>query len=170
MLVIARCLREKVLFPSINFSVQVVSTKQGVVHLGIEAPPDVAIFRQEVLDRILGQANAPEPECCPRSCAARHTSNATAAARRRADRAARHADGAEGGAARPPRRDKARRLAGPQCDPVLRSLRPRLARVPAPASFCRSLAVRPGWKRLRELRRQPPTAWPRSAAPSGRQR
>jgi two-component system, OmpR family, response regulator len=55
MLVISRRLHEKVLFPSINVSVQVVSTKQGMVRLGIEAPPDVAIFRQEVLDRIQGQ-------------------------------------------------------------------------------------------------------------------
>jgi len=35
MLFISRRLQEKVLFPSINVSVQVVSTKQGVVRLGI---------------------------------------------------------------------------------------------------------------------------------------
>jgi carbon storage regulator CsrA len=66
MLVISRGLREKVLFPSIDVSVQVVSTKQGVVPLGIEAPPDVAIFRQEVLDRIQGQ-EAGEPPISRRS-------------------------------------------------------------------------------------------------------
>jgi carbon storage regulator CsrA len=60
MLVISRRLHEKVLFPSINVSVEVVGTKPGVVRLGIEAPPDVAIFRQEVLDRIQGQ-EAGEP-------------------------------------------------------------------------------------------------------------
>jgi carbon storage regulator CsrA len=66
MLVISRCLREKVLFPSINVAVQVVSTKQGVVSLGIEAPPDVATFRQEVLDRMQGQ-EAGEPPIARRS-------------------------------------------------------------------------------------------------------
>jgi carbon storage regulator CsrA len=65
-LVISRCLREKVLSPCINVAVQVVSTKQGVVRLGIEAPPDVAIFRQEVLDWIQGQ-EAGEPPISRRS-------------------------------------------------------------------------------------------------------
>jgi len=50
MLVLSRRPQEKVLFPSINTSVQVVAIKPGVVRLGIEAPPEVAVFREELLD------------------------------------------------------------------------------------------------------------------------
>jgi len=44
-------LNEKVLFPGIKASVQVVAIKSGVVRLGIEAPPQVTILREEVPDR-----------------------------------------------------------------------------------------------------------------------
>jgi carbon storage regulator CsrA len=39
---------EKILFPGMNVSVQVVSLKSGAVRLGIEAPPEVAIWREEL--------------------------------------------------------------------------------------------------------------------------
>lgn len=55
MLVLSRRPNEKLLFPGIQTSVQVVSIKAGVVRLGIDAPDDVAVFRQEVLERM------PEP-------------------------------------------------------------------------------------------------------------
>jgi carbon storage regulator CsrA len=51
MLVLSRRPQEKVLFPTINAAVQVVSIKNGVVRLGIEAPPDVTIVRQEIASR-----------------------------------------------------------------------------------------------------------------------
>ena len=51
MLVLSRRLDEKVLFPSINTAVQVVSIKGGTVRLGIEAPPEVTILRAELQDR-----------------------------------------------------------------------------------------------------------------------
>jgi carbon storage regulator CsrA len=51
MLVLARRPNEKVLFPSINTAVQVVSIKGGTVRLGIEAPPEVTILRAELQDR-----------------------------------------------------------------------------------------------------------------------
>lgn len=50
MLVLSRRLREKLLFPSINASVQVISVKAGVVKLGIDAPPEVAVLRHELVD------------------------------------------------------------------------------------------------------------------------
>ena len=51
MLVLSRRLNEKVLFPSINTAVRVVSIKGGTVRLGIEAPPEVTILRAELQDR-----------------------------------------------------------------------------------------------------------------------
>ena len=50
MLVLSRRLKEKVLFPDLNASVQVLTIKPGVVRLGIEAPPQVGVFREEILD------------------------------------------------------------------------------------------------------------------------
>jgi carbon storage regulator CsrA len=49
MLVLSRRLHEKILFPGLNITVQVVTIKPGVVRLGIEAPPNVKIFREELL-------------------------------------------------------------------------------------------------------------------------
>jgi carbon storage regulator CsrA len=48
MLILSRRLNQKVLFPGINASVRVVSCKGNVVRLGIEAPPEVTILREEV--------------------------------------------------------------------------------------------------------------------------
>ena len=41
-------LNEKVLFPGMKTSIQIVAVKPGVVRLGIEAPPDVPILREEL--------------------------------------------------------------------------------------------------------------------------
>ena len=51
MLVLSRRLHEKVLFPGTHTSVQIVAVKGGVVRLGIDAPPDVIILREEVPER-----------------------------------------------------------------------------------------------------------------------
>jgi carbon storage regulator CsrA len=51
MLVLARRVNEKIVFPTIGASVQVVAVKPGVVRLGVEAPEAVPVFREEVLDR-----------------------------------------------------------------------------------------------------------------------
>lgn len=48
MLVLSRRVNEKVLFPGLHTSVQVVEVKPGVVRLGIEAPRDVTIVREEL--------------------------------------------------------------------------------------------------------------------------
>jgi carbon storage regulator CsrA len=48
MLVLSRRPNEKVLFPSINTTVQVLSIKRGAVRIGIEAPPEVPIWRAEL--------------------------------------------------------------------------------------------------------------------------
>ncbi|HZY84285.1 MAG TPA: response regulator [Gemmataceae bacterium] len=51
MLVLSRRLHEKVVFPTINASVEVVAVKGSVVRLGIAAPPDVPVHRAEVRER-----------------------------------------------------------------------------------------------------------------------
>jgi carbon storage regulator CsrA len=52
MLVLSRRVNERIVFPQINASVQVVSVNPGTVRLGIEAPPEVAVFREEVRHRL----------------------------------------------------------------------------------------------------------------------
>jgi carbon storage regulator CsrA len=51
MLVLSRRLNDKIVFPGINATLQIVSVKGSTVRLGIEAPPEVAILREELQDR-----------------------------------------------------------------------------------------------------------------------
>ena len=48
MLVLSRRLNEKLLIPCIRSSIQVLSIQGGQVRLGVEAPPEVAVFREEI--------------------------------------------------------------------------------------------------------------------------
>jgi carbon storage regulator len=48
MLVLARRLNERILIPCIRAAVRVVSIHNGQVRLGVEAPPEVAVFREEI--------------------------------------------------------------------------------------------------------------------------
>ena len=49
MLVLTRRRDEKVILPSLHVTVQVLEVKRGVVRLGIEAPGDVGVVREELL-------------------------------------------------------------------------------------------------------------------------
>ena len=51
MLVLSRRLGEKIVLPGLDVTVQVVSVQGGVVRIGIEAPRDVKVYREEVLER-----------------------------------------------------------------------------------------------------------------------
>src|SRR5690242_12106396 len=51
MLVLTRRTGEKIMFPGINASVQVVAARAGAVRLGIDAPPEVTVLREELLAR-----------------------------------------------------------------------------------------------------------------------
>jgi carbon storage regulator CsrA len=52
MLVLTRRPNDKIVFPTIDTIVQIISLKSGHVRLGIEAPPHVPIYRAELLDRV----------------------------------------------------------------------------------------------------------------------
>ncbi len=48
MLVLSRRLNEKLLIPCIRSAIQVLSIQGGQVRLGIDAPPEIAVFREEI--------------------------------------------------------------------------------------------------------------------------
>jgi carbon storage regulator CsrA len=52
MLVLARRPGQKIVFPSLGISVEVLRSRGSVMRLGIEAPDDVAVLRDEVLHKI----------------------------------------------------------------------------------------------------------------------
>jgi carbon storage regulator CsrA len=62
MLVLSRRLNEKILFPGFETAVQVVDIKPGIVRLGIDAPEEVRVLREEVPDRAAEWGSANEPE------------------------------------------------------------------------------------------------------------
>ena len=49
MLVLSRRLGEKIVLPGLGITLQVVSVKGNAVRLGIEAPPDVKVVREELV-------------------------------------------------------------------------------------------------------------------------
>jgi carbon storage regulator CsrA len=51
MLVLSRKPNQRLIFPTLNVAIQVVEIRRGLVRLGIEAPPDVTVLREEVLAR-----------------------------------------------------------------------------------------------------------------------
>jgi carbon storage regulator CsrA len=51
MLVLARQLNQRIVLPTVPATIEVVSIKPGNVRLGIDAPPEVVILREEVLLR-----------------------------------------------------------------------------------------------------------------------
>jgi carbon storage regulator CsrA len=51
MLVLSRRTNETIVLPSIATRIQIVAIKAGVVRVGIDAPPSVPIYREELLER-----------------------------------------------------------------------------------------------------------------------
>jgi carbon storage regulator CsrA len=49
MLVLSRRLHQKIVLPGLGITIQVAAIKGGVVRLGIQAPPQVRVIRQELL-------------------------------------------------------------------------------------------------------------------------
>jgi carbon storage regulator len=48
MLVLSRRVGQRILFPALNVTVRVIAVQGGGVRLGIEAPPEVDILREEL--------------------------------------------------------------------------------------------------------------------------
>jgi len=71
MLVLSRKPHERILIPAINACIHVAATHPGVVRVAINAPPDVAILRGELVDRAAEWgapvAPPPAPTSSPRS-------------------------------------------------------------------------------------------------------
>jgi carbon storage regulator len=65
MLVLSRKLGEKI-FIGDNICITVVDIDRGKIRLGIEAPRDIAIYRQELLPLKGTEAPAPSPSAVPR--------------------------------------------------------------------------------------------------------
>jgi carbon storage regulator CsrA len=66
MLVLSRHLGEKIVLPSLDVTIQVVAVKSGVVRIGIDAPPEVAIVREELLEP--SPVSAVPPQCSLQPC------------------------------------------------------------------------------------------------------
>jgi carbon storage regulator len=60
MLVLARRLNERIILPAVDVTIQVVALQGNTVRLGIEAPRDVGIYREEVYDPAVALAPADE--------------------------------------------------------------------------------------------------------------
>jgi len=68
MLVLSRHLDEKIVIPGLGITIKVVAIKGNTVRLGIDAPPDVKIVREEIVREFQEPAptrwsRAAEP-CC----------------------------------------------------------------------------------------------------------
>ncbi len=61
MLVLSRREHEKIVFPALRTSVEVLEAKSGRVRLGIEAPAEVQILREEVMNSSSGNASRVPP-------------------------------------------------------------------------------------------------------------
>jgi two-component system, OmpR family, response regulator len=74
MLVLTRKLNEKIVFPGTNISVQVLKIRPGKVGLGVDAPSEVTILREEIPDR---QVNWGEQEKGPQKRGPENTASGT---------------------------------------------------------------------------------------------
>ena len=61
MLVLSRRVQEKIYLPTVNVVVQVLAVGPNMVRLGIEAPPEVRVLREELLHRPAPDVGLSEP-------------------------------------------------------------------------------------------------------------
>jgi len=67
MLVLTRRLNERIHLPELHTTIQVVALGPQQVRIGIDAPPEVRILREEVPDHLAGYQNDHEPSLDPLS-------------------------------------------------------------------------------------------------------
>lgn len=75
MLVLARRLNQTLLLPAIRTSIRVVALRPALVRLGIVAPPEVKVLREEVFRRAVADPVSPAPRASrpPRLALPPHT-------------------------------------------------------------------------------------------------
>ena len=61
MLVLSRKLGERILVPDCDLVVTVIAAKGNVVRLGISAPEDLDVYREEVWQRVCQEESSPSP-------------------------------------------------------------------------------------------------------------
>ena len=62
MLVLSRRIGERILMPHCDLAVTVLATEGNTVRLGISAPADIAIYREEVWHQLGQQMDSPPPK------------------------------------------------------------------------------------------------------------
>jgi carbon storage regulator len=61
MLVLSRKLGERILVPHCDLAVTIVGIEGSTVRLGITAPSEIGIYREELWRRVAGESAQPEP-------------------------------------------------------------------------------------------------------------
>jgi carbon storage regulator len=59
MLVLSRKLGERIVVPQINLTLTVVAVEGNTVRLGITAPSEIGVYREELWERVCSRPNAP---------------------------------------------------------------------------------------------------------------
>ena len=62
MLVLSRKIGERILVPHCELAVTVIAVEGKAVRLGISAPEDIAVYREEVWQRVCQQTHGPAPQ------------------------------------------------------------------------------------------------------------
>jgi carbon storage regulator len=62
MLVLSRKIGERIVVPHCELMVTVLAFDGRAVRLGISAPEDIAVYREEVWQQLCQQTNGPQPE------------------------------------------------------------------------------------------------------------
>ena len=62
MLVLSRKLGERIVVPHCELAVTVIAVEGNTVRLGISAPEDIAVYREEVWQQLCQQMNSPPPK------------------------------------------------------------------------------------------------------------
>ncbi len=65
MLVLTRRLNEKLVLPTLGITIEVVAVQGNAVRLGIQAPADVKVMREELVNRAAAAVTPAGSHLCP---------------------------------------------------------------------------------------------------------